>query len=96
MYVMYNCAMVRKQLYLREDQEQRLKRRARELGLPEAELVRLALDRFLDTGDQPLPGHVQALMAFLQSAAQIAQQHGLPQGWRFSREQAYSREDRWD
>jgi hypothetical protein len=78
--------MVRKQLYLGEDQQQCPKHRARELGLPEAELVRLALNRFLETGDLPLPGHAQVLVAFLPNAAQIAQQHGLPQGWRSSGE----------
>ncbi|WP_275054456.1 hypothetical protein [Calidithermus terrae] len=36
--------MARKQLYLREDQEARLKRKARETGLSEAGLVRLSLE----------------------------------------------------
>lgn len=68
MYVMYDACVVRKQLYLREDQEARLKRKARETGLSEAELVRLALDRYLSGGEAPLPGHLQALEAFLHDA----------------------------
>lgn len=87
--------MVRKQLYLREDQEQELKLKARETGLSEAELVRLALDRLLHEGTAPLPGHVQALAAFLEQARKISQQHRLPEGWRFEREALYTRESRW-
>lgn len=78
---LYNARVVRKQLYLREDQEARLKRKARETGLSEAELVRLALDRYLSEG----AGHLQALEAFLHDAEQISRQHRLPQGWRFER-----------
>ncbi len=37
--------MVRKQIYLRADQDRRLKRLARELGLSEAELIRQSVDR---------------------------------------------------
>jgi len=39
--------VVRKGLYLREDQDRLLKERARKLGVSEAQLVRIALDRFL-------------------------------------------------
>src|SRR5437879_531255 len=42
--VMY---MVRKQLYISDDQERQLKRRAGDLGVSEAELVRRALDGVL-------------------------------------------------
>ncbi len=93
--MMYNAPMVRKQLYLRADQEALLKRKAREAGLSEAELVRLALDRYLLGEEAPLPGHLEALEAFLNDAEQISRQHHLPEGWRFEREAAYSREERW-
>jgi hypothetical protein len=88
--------VVRKQLYLRENQEIRLKELARELGLPEAELVRMALDRFLPTANEPLPDHMQSLAAFLQDARQIATQHRLPDTWQFVRDEAYSREEQWE
>ncbi len=39
--------MIRKQLYLTEDQDARLKRRAAEQGVSEAEVVRRALERAL-------------------------------------------------
>ena len=39
--------MVRKQLYLRKDQDRRLKQVAERMGLAEAEYVRMALDRAL-------------------------------------------------
>ncbi len=45
---MYTGATVRKQLYLRDDQDLLLKERARELGASEAELVRHALERLLE------------------------------------------------
>lgn len=37
--------MVRKQIYLRADQDRRLKRLAKELGTSEAELIRQSVDR---------------------------------------------------
>jgi len=37
--------MVRKQVYIEERQERQLKRRARELGVSEAELIRQGIDR---------------------------------------------------
>jgi hypothetical protein len=37
--------MLRKQIYLRADQERRLRRLARELGVSEAELIRQSVDR---------------------------------------------------
>lgn len=44
--------MVRKQLYLRSKQDAELTKRARSLGVSQAELVRAAIDRFL-AEDQP-------------------------------------------
>jgi len=46
--------MVRKQLYLRKDQDKRLKQVSERMGLAEAEYVRLALDRAL--AEPTLPG----------------------------------------
>ena len=45
--------MVRKQLYLRKDQDRQLKRVAERLGLAEAEYVRMALDRALAEPTEP-------------------------------------------
>lgn len=49
--------MVRKQLYIDERHERDLKRRASELGVSEAELVRRALDVALGSGAQRRPLH---------------------------------------
>lgn len=87
---MYNSPMVRKQLYLRDDQDRLLKRLAKEFGLPEAEVVRQALDRFLSgTGPSPLPQAEEALQAFLEEADRLSQSHRFPEGWRFRREEFY-------
>ena len=37
--------MVRKQVYIQQEQEETLKRRARELGLTESELIRRGIDQ---------------------------------------------------
>lgn len=49
--------MVRKQLYIDERHERDLKRRASELGVSEAELVRRALDAAFATGATARPLH---------------------------------------
>lgn len=54
--------MIRKQVYIEARQERQLKRRARELGVSEAELIRRGLDRI---GESPalLPRRAQAWRA---------------------------------
>lgn len=64
--------MVRKQMYLRKDQDRRLKQVARRMGLAEAEYIRLALDRALSEPAEPVPAprDVSAwddIMAFLRA-----------------------------
>lgn len=46
---------VRKQLYIEARQEEMLKRRAKELDVSEAELIRQGLDIVLARGDGPVP-----------------------------------------
>lgn len=79
--------MVRKQLYVTEDQDVRLKRMAAEQGVSEAELVRRALDRALS--EQPArrwrPGRSQALASL--SKAWSSPDWVLPE--RFERDQIY-------
>ena len=87
--------MVRKQLYIDERQDRALKRRARELGLSEAELVRRALDAALAGEQRPLPGRKEALESFLQRAVELARCHRSP-ARRWSREELYEeRLRRW-
>lgn len=92
MYMMY---MVRKQLYITEQQNRLLKRRARALGLSEAELVRRTLDQALREQEGSVsPVRREALSALLGDIHRIAQHHRLPEG--FSRQTLYEeREQRW-
>ena len=88
--------MVRKQLYIREDQERLLKKRARELGLREAELIRHALDWFLASGEESTtPGAAEAIAEFLNMAKELSITHRFPEDWRFDREALYAEEERW-
>ena len=53
MYTSQMARMVRKQVYIEERQERQLKRRARELGVTEAELIRQGIDRIGSTSMLP-------------------------------------------
>lgn len=55
--------MVRKQLYIDDRHERDLKRRARELGVSEAELVRRALDAALGDASGRRPLHPERAVA---------------------------------
>lgn len=83
--------MVRKQVYITAEQEERLKRRAAELGVPEAELIRRGLDLVLDgwTG-APLDSRLwEQELAFIRG--RVAQDAGTgreDRGW--TREELYA------
>ena len=47
--------MIRKQVYLRADQDRRLKMLARKLGISEAELIRQSVDRAVLESTTPRP-----------------------------------------
>lgn len=90
MYVMY-MSMVRKQLYLEEGQERAIQRRAKALGISEAEVVRAALDAALvaemSPPKMPLLDEDDPLEIVLALAADDARRgHALPAG-------GYRRED---
>ncbi len=88
--------MVRKQLYLANDQERRLKRRARELGVSEAELVRRALEAALvdDAPTLPRPDRDETVAGLLAAIDRIAHHSAFPPGWKFSRQEAYRERER--
>lgn len=95
MYMMYN--MIRKQLYISQRQDLALKRRARSLGVSEAELVRQALDRSLELeiSTPPDPGRRKALVTLLDNSRSLARRHRF-EGAKPLREDLYeSREARW-
>ena len=84
-----------------EAQDRALKRRAGELGVSEAEVVRRALARALgeDSGS-PLAGRRHELLtALFEDADRAARTHRLPEGYTFDREALYEddrRFTRWD
>jgi hypothetical protein len=82
--------MVRKQIYLRSDQDAWLKRLALETGLSEAELIRQALDRRLR--GLPRPGRNlaawEAEMAYLR---QLDDEPVAPGGRSWKRDDLYDR-----
>ena len=81
--------MIRKQLYITEAQNARLKRRARELGLSEAKLTRRALDGFLQGEGNAEPPRAatesareHALDELLESTRRLAKGRRLSESFR--------------
>ena len=89
--------MVRKQLYLEEAQDKALKRRAKELGVSEAEVVRQALDTaFKNKTVAPEVKRKKAILqAFFEEADELAKTHSLPEGYRFDRQALYEEDKRF-
>ena len=90
--------MIRKQLYIDPHQDAALKRKARELGLSEAELVRRALDAVLTETTPAMPARPSVLQALLEDARTLSITHPVPEGYVFKRNDAYedeSRLERW-
>jgi plasmid stability protein len=81
--------MVRKQLYIDDEQERQLKARAEELGVSEAEIVRRLLDRglFEEAVRSPRSAAEEHIKAFLARSAKTARGRKLI---------PYKREDLYD
>ncbi len=83
--------MIRKQIYIERRQEARLKRLAKQRGVSEAEIIRRALDRELNTGSttnvQRNPDAWKQALEFMQSRRQQVTAGEEP--YRFRREDAY-------
>jgi hypothetical protein len=87
--------MVRKQLYLEETQDQALKHRAKELGVSEAELVRLVLDSALKSTPQTRSvEESEVLNAIFADADTIAKTHRFADSYRFDRQALVEEDDR--
>jgi hypothetical protein len=82
--------MIRKQVYIEERQERTLKRRAKELGLTEAELIRRGIDALdRDPPRAPRPRRLEAL-AESERYIQKHRRMKVPQtGRRWTREELY-------
>ena len=84
--------MVRKQIYLEERQEARLKRVARARGISEAEVIRQAIDR--QVGRVPVeagggdPAVWERALRFMRSLAARGRKGGRRRDWK--REDAYA------
>ena len=90
--------MIRKQVYIERRHDQILKRRAREQGVTEAEIIRAALDAVATgAGRTPATGDVTAAqqgLAFMRSLA--VRRSRRPAGRTWTRESLYeSRTSRW-
>ncbi len=89
----YDVYMVRKQLYISDEDERALKARAREIGVSEAELVRRMLNGLLlgGKGETGLAraGAAEALEGFLEDADRLAESHSFPKENRFDRDELY-------
>lgn len=82
--------MVRKEIYISEAHDLALKRKAREAGVSEAELVRRILDDGLMIEDNGRsPDRVKAGLEFLEGMDRISREHTLPEGYKFDREELY-------
>lgn len=94
MYVMYNEreAVVRKQIYLTPAQNEALKRRARELGTSEAEVLRQLIDASLaESENVASERRIAAMNRFLDWADDLVRRgQGLQAGYRFDREELYA------
>jgi hypothetical protein len=92
----YMSQMVRKQIYIYKRQEAQLKRIAEARGMSEAEIIRLALDREVNSQVAPYQYDEEAwakVLAFIEQRAALGNT-GEP--YKFRREDAYEeREGRW-
>lgn len=84
--------MVRKEIYISEAHDRALKKKAREAGVSEAELLRGILDDVLSEADKRESDSVRgrAIREFLDGADAIAEKHRFPEGYKFDREELYS------
>ncbi len=86
--------MVRKQLYIEEQQERALKSKAKALGVSEAELVRQALNGVLKEEIQIRPAETSLLESLLHQADEIAKTYQFAKNERFDRQALYEEDDR--
>lgn len=82
--------MVRKQVYIEPEQEEKLKRLSKLLGMTEAKLIRHAIDAFNPVGASPRyfdPEAAKHLLEFMRKRAASLPEGGSTEKW--NREDAY-------
>lgn len=87
------AGMVRRQIYLRPEQDEALKRRARELGISESELIRRSIDQV-----QPAVPGAEREAAKQRLEALWKERAALPsngEGRTWTREELYDRPKHW-
>ncbi|MEX2534300.1 MAG: ribbon-helix-helix protein, CopG family [Trueperaceae bacterium] len=89
--------MVRKKLHLEEAQDKALKRRARELGISEAEVVRQALDEAFSSrlDAKVIRGQREILNAIFHDADEFANTQESSQPYKFDRQALYEEDQRY-
>ena len=85
--ILYIMSMIRKQVYLRPDQDRRLKQLAKALGISEAELIRQSVDQAV-LGATTHPD-LEAWKAEVRFARQRQARGSLPGGRDWTRESIY-------
>ena len=80
--------MIRKQVYIEPEQEELLKRRAKQLGISEAALIRQAIDRLGAASDKP-PAARQAWEEAKRVMQERMQLHVPQTGRSWTREEIY-------
>lgn len=85
--------MIRKQLYIEERQDRALKYRAKELGISEAQLVRQAIDSFMEKENFSSDAE-DVLQTIFDTMDKVAKTRSAPKGYRFNRQEQYEEEER--
>lgn len=83
--------MIRKQVYIDPRQERLLKRRARELGVTEAELIRRSLDQGLTTTTGARQADPSAWQGFMRTVRRRMRMTVPQQGRGWTRDELYDR-----
>ena len=91
-HIVDDVRMIREQLRIGEEHDGALKRRAREIGVSEADLVRRLLDGLVvEEGAGALAGSgaTVALDDFFTEADRVSEEHRFPEAYRFERDELY-------
>lgn len=86
--------MIRKQIYLPKQQNQYIKRKAKQSGISEAEVIRLALERDEKTATHPIHANAESweeILRFIKERQAAYAGQGKPMQW--NRQDLYEEPD---